>query len=68
MITVEKFDLNDIENEPTDEQLASLMAAVTEEAQRKADIARREMMVRLRSEISAVDARQVASWIATDPD
>ena len=61
MVTVEKFDLNDIEHEPTDEQLASLMAAVAEEAQRKAALARAELMVRLRAEIAAVDARQSMS-------
>jgi len=57
-MTVERFDLNDIEHEPSDEQLASLMAAVAAEAQRKAELARAEMMARLRAEIAAVQARQ----------
>lgn len=60
-MTVEKFDLNDIEHELSDEQLASLMAAVAEEARRKAEIARAELMRRLRTEIEAVDARRAAS-------
>ena len=32
---VEHFDLNDIQNEPTDEQLQSLMEAVADEVRRK---------------------------------
>lgn len=32
---VEHFDLNDIQNEPTDEQLQSLMEAVADDVRRK---------------------------------
>lgn len=60
-MTTERFDLNDIEHEPSDEQLASLMAAVAEEAQRKAKLAQSQMMVRLREEIARVQARQALS-------
>lgn len=55
---VERFDLNDIEHEPTDAQLASLMEAVAQEAQRKAEVAHTELMARLRAEIAAVRAQQ----------
>ncbi len=51
----ERFDLNDIQHEPTDEQLDALMASVSTEARRRADAARRELMVRLRAEIEAVN-------------
>jgi hypothetical protein len=47
------FDLNDIENEPSDEALASLMEAVAEEARRKQKIAREQLMERLQKEIEA---------------
>jgi hypothetical protein len=57
----ERFDLNDIEHEPSDEQLASLMEAVAAEAQRKAQVARAELMTRLRAEIANVRTRQAAS-------
>ena len=50
----ERFDLNDIQNEPTDEQLAHLMEAVAAEANRRAEQARRELMCRLREDIAAV--------------
>jgi len=57
-VKVERFDLNDIEHEPSDEQLASLMEAVAVEARRKARIAQAELMARLRSELAAVQSRQ----------
>lgn len=60
-MNVERFDLNDIEHEPSDEQLASLMAAVAEEAQRKAALARTELMARLRAEILAARQRQAVA-------
>jgi hypothetical protein len=47
------FDLNDIEHEPTDEQLAALMEAVAVEARRRGDLARRELMTRLQAELDA---------------
>jgi hypothetical protein len=37
------FDLNDIEHEPTDEQLAALMEAVAEEARRRNELVEREL-------------------------
>lgn len=60
-MTTERFDLNDIEHEPSDEQLASLMDAVAEEAQRKAVVARTQLMTRLREEIARVQTRQAVS-------
>lgn len=51
----EYFDLNDIRHEPTDAQLDALMASVSTEARRRAEAARRELMVRLRAEIEAVN-------------
>ena len=51
----ERFDLNDIEHEPTDEQLDALMTSVAMEARRRAEAARRELMVRLQAEIEAVN-------------
>ena len=54
------FDLNDIEHEPTDEQLAALMEAVAEEARRRGDLARREMMTRLQAALDAATPFSVA--------
>lgn len=51
----EYFDLNDIRHEPTDAQLDALMTLVSTEARRRAEAARRELMVRLRAEIEAVN-------------
>jgi hypothetical protein len=48
-----RFDLNDIEHEPSDEQLASLMRAVAEEASRRGHEAKQMMMKRLREELAA---------------
>lgn len=60
-VNVERFDLNDIEHEPSDEQLASLMEAEAAEARRKARIARAELMARRRSELAAVQSRHAGS-------
>lgn len=49
------FDLNDIDQEPTDEQLDALMEAVAVEARRHARAAREQLMVRLRAEIMAIN-------------
>ena len=54
----EHFDLNDIEHEPTDRQLESLMESVAEEARKRAEMARQMMLVRLRAEIVAARQRQ----------
>lgn len=46
-----QFDLNDIEHEPSDEQLESLMNAVAIEANRRAELARVVLMQRLREDL-----------------
>jgi hypothetical protein len=51
----ERFDLNDIQHEPTDEQLESLMNLVATEVNRRAEQARQELMRRLREEIIAAN-------------
>ena len=53
----EGFDLNDIEHEPSDEQLETLMNSVAAEAQRRAEYARQELMRRLRMETAAAKRR-----------
>lgn len=50
------FDLNDIEHEPTDEQLAALMEAVAVEARRRNDLAERALMAALRAGLAAAMA------------
>lgn len=54
----QSFDLNDIENEPSDEQLSALMNAVVVEARRKACVANEQLMDTLRKEISRVNQLQ----------
>lgn len=49
------FDLNDIQHEPTDEQLQNLMNLVADEANRRAEQACQELMRRLREAIIAVN-------------
>ena len=49
------FDLNDIIHEPSDEQLDALMEAVAAEARKHAQVAREQLMVRLRAEIMAIN-------------
>ena len=57
----EYFDLNDIQHEPTDEQLKALMTAVATEANRRAEVARELLMQRLRDDIVAANrSRSVA--------
>jgi len=51
----EHFDLNDIQQEPTDRQLETLMMSVNVEARRRAEGARKELMERLRAEIAAAN-------------
>lgn len=48
------FNLNDITREPSDEQLDNLMEAVAAEARKHAQIAREQLMIRLRAEIKAI--------------
>ena len=57
----ERFDLNDIEHEPSDRQLESLMELVAEEARRRAEEAREAMMASLRAEIAAAREREITS-------
>ncbi len=57
----ERFDLNDIEHEPTDQQLAGLMAQVSAEARKRAEAARTTLMTTLRAEIVAARQRQAAT-------
>jgi hypothetical protein len=52
------FDLNDTQHEPSDEQLETLMEAVAEEARRRAQAAREQLMVRLQAEIAALHPNQ----------
>ena len=47
----DNFDLNDIQHEPTDAQLETLMKSVATEAKRRAELARETLMQRLRSDI-----------------
>jgi len=49
------FDLNDIQHEPSDEQLQKLMDQVAVEVQRRAALARESLMQRLREDIIAVN-------------
>jgi hypothetical protein len=58
----EHFDLNDIENEPTDRQLKALMECVAAEVRRRADVARQELMSRLRMEIAAAHGSPEGEW------
>ena len=53
----ERFDLNDIQHEPTDAQLEVLMNSVATEANRRAELARQQLMLRLREEIVAANHR-----------
>ncbi len=51
-------DLNDIQHEPSDEQLAALMEAVAKEARKRAQAAKERLMEELRSEVEkAVSSR-----------
>ena len=51
----EHFDLNDIQHEPSDTQLQTLMNLVAAEANRRADLAKEALMQRLRDEIVAAN-------------
>ena len=55
---VEHFDLNDIEKEPTDEQLASLMEAVLEEVLRKSKTIHENLINNLKAGIATKVAKQ----------
>ena len=51
----ERFDLNDILHEPTDQQLESLMGLVAVEASRRAALAKHDLLARLRADIAAAN-------------
>ena len=53
----ERFDLNDIQHEPTDAQLEILMNSVAAEASRRAELARQQLLQRLRDDITAANKR-----------
>jgi hypothetical protein len=50
------FDLNDIEHEPTDAQLAALMEAVAVEARRRGALVRAELLANLKAGLAAAMA------------
>jgi hypothetical protein len=55
------FDLNDIQQEPSDEQLRVLMNAVVIEANRRAELARVALMQRLREDIVIANRSRTAA-------
>lgn len=57
----EHFDLNDIQHEPTDAQLETLMISVATEANRRAELAREVLMQRLRDDIAAANHSRVTA-------
>jgi len=57
----DRFDLNDIAHEPTDQQLDILMNSVANEANRRAEQARQELMRRLREDIAAANGHPAAA-------
>jgi len=57
-MNTESFDLNDIANEPTDEQINALMNDVIVEVRKKAVIAHEQLMEMLRKEIRRVNQVQ----------
>lgn len=58
---LQRFDLNDIVHEPSDEQLDALMEAVVVQARQYAETAREQLMLRLRAEIMAVNPPRSAA-------
>ncbi len=56
----EHFDLNDIQHEPSDAQLQTLMNLVAIEANRRAELASEALMQRLRDEIKSANRPQDA--------
>ena len=66
MMQSEHFDLNDIQHEPTDAQLKTLMNLVATEANRRAELAREALMQRLRDDIVA--ANHITGYTRAAPD
>lgn len=60
-MSTDRFDLNDIVHEPTDEQLDSLMQLVAAEASQRAKEARQALMRRLREDIAAANGHRAAA-------
>lgn len=60
-MSTDRFDLNDIAHEPTDEQLITLMKSVATEANRRAEQARQALMRRLREDIAAANGHRAAA-------
>lgn len=60
-MATDRFDLNDIAHEPTDEQLDTLMKSVAIEANRRAEQARQALLRRLREEIAAANSHPAAA-------
>lgn len=54
----EHFDLNDIQHEPSDAQLQTLMSSVAIEAKRRAELAKEALMQRLRDDIAAANCQR----------
>lgn len=59
-VTTQAFDLNDMDNEPSDEQLQALMDAVAAEAIRRAELAAQTMQERVRTEMALARNREAA--------
>jgi hypothetical protein len=57
-MNTKSFDLNDIANEPTDEQLNALMNEVIVEVRKKAVIAHQQLLQTLSKEIIRVNQAQ----------
>ena len=60
-LKTEPFDLHDIENEPSNEQLQSLMDAVAAEARRRTEVAMEAFYAQLRVEIIEARNRYAAT-------
>lgn len=60
-VTTEAFDLNDIDNEPSDEQLQALMDAVAAQARQRTELAAQTMLERVRTEIALARNREAAA-------
>lgn len=57
----EHFDLNDIQHEPSDAQLQTLMNSVAIEARHRAELAKEVLMQRLRDDILAANRPRIAA-------
>jgi hypothetical protein len=55
------FDLNDIQHEPSDAQLQTLMNLVAQEVKQRAEQANKALMQRLHDDIAAANRPQAAA-------